>query len=67
MRDPPRELGAKAAAAALTAYARAEDRLLVLRAGFEMHDPKPVEPAELVTSLTTLARIGRTLDGTEPP
>jgi CheY-like chemotaxis protein len=44
-------------AVALTAYARAEDRVAALRAGFQMHVPKPVEPAELVVTLASL--IGR--------
>src|SRR5688572_11484566 len=35
-------------AVALTAYARTEDRVKVLLAGFQTHVPKPVEPAELV-------------------
>lgn len=42
-------------AAALTAYARKEDRLQVLRAGFQIHLPKPVEPAELVAVVANLA------------
>jgi hypothetical protein len=32
-------------AVALTAYARFEDRLKALRAGFRMHVPKPIESA----------------------
>jgi CheY-like chemotaxis protein len=50
--------GGRIPAAALTAYARAEDRRKAMRAGFEMHLPKPVEPAELVAAVATLARIG---------
>jgi CheY-like chemotaxis protein len=34
-------------AVALTAYGRSEDRLRTLRAGFQMHVAKPVEPTEL--------------------
>jgi CheY-like chemotaxis protein len=34
-------------AAALTAFARSEDRTKALDAGFEMHLAKPVDPAEL--------------------
>ena len=44
------------AAVAVTAYARLEDRTEAIRAGFQNHLPKPVEPAELLTvvySLTT--------------
>ena len=43
-------------AAALTAYARAEDRRKALDAGFMMHVSKPVEPAELVAVIANLAR-----------
>jgi PAS domain S-box-containing protein len=46
-------------AAALTAFARAEDRTKVLRSGFEMHLAKPVDPGELVASIATLARRAR--------
>jgi PAS domain S-box-containing protein len=42
-------------AAALTAYARSEDRARSLRAGFEMHLAKPVDPAELAAAVSTLA------------
>jgi CheY-like chemotaxis protein len=43
-------------AVALTAYARTEDRVKALLAGFQTHVPKPVEPAELVTVIATLAQ-----------
>ena len=43
-------------AAALTAFARSEDRTKALQSGFEMHLAKPVDPAELVASVATLAR-----------
>jgi CheY-like chemotaxis protein/anti-sigma regulatory factor (Ser/Thr protein kinase) len=46
-------------AAALTAFARAEDRTKALRSGFEMHLAKPVDPGELVASIATLARRAR--------
>ncbi len=61
VRSLPAEQGGRTPAAALTAYARAEDRRQAMKAGFEMHIPKPVEPAELVTVLATLARIGRAM------
>ena len=38
-------------AAALTAYARSEDRVRTLEAGFEMHLPKPVDPLELASAI----------------
>jgi len=43
-------------AAALTAYARSEDRMKVLRAGFQIHLAKPIDPAELVTTIASLAK-----------
>jgi CheY-like chemotaxis protein len=43
-------------AAALTAFARAEDRTKALQCGFEMHLAKPIDPAELVASVAMLAR-----------
>ena len=55
---PPGE-GGQTPAAALTAYARLEDRTKALRAGFQMHVPKPVEPAELVAVVANLAARGR--------
>ena len=49
------EEGGNTPAAALTAYARAEDRTRALLAGFQLHVPKPVEPLELVAVVTNLA------------
>jgi PAS domain S-box-containing protein len=43
-------------AAALTAFARSEDRTKALRSGFEIHMSKPIDPAELVASVATLVR-----------
>jgi signal transduction histidine kinase len=56
VRSRPPSGGGRVPAAALTAYTRAEDRRKVLRAGFELHVPKPVEPAELVSLVATLAK-----------
>jgi len=42
-------------AVALTAYARVEDRVKAIQAGFQMHLSKPVEPMELVTMVASLA------------
>ena len=51
--------GGRVAAIALTAYARPEDRERVLSAGYQVHVPKPVEPAELIASVATVTgRIG---------
>jgi PAS domain S-box-containing protein len=43
-------------AAAVTAYARAEDRRQALLAGFQMHVAKPIEPDELVAVVASLAK-----------
>jgi CheY-like chemotaxis protein len=43
-------------AAALTAYARSEDRARALQSGFEMHLAKPIDPAELIAAVKALAR-----------
>jgi PAS domain S-box-containing protein len=44
-------------AAALTAYARSEDRTRTLRSGFQMHLSKPIDPSELVAAVEAL--VGR--------
>ena len=51
---PPEE-GGSIPALALTALARAEDRLRALRAGFQAHTAKPVETAELIYLVAGLA------------
>jgi CheY-like chemotaxis protein len=43
-------------AAALTACARSEDRMKALQAGFQIHLAKPIDPAELVTTIAALAK-----------
>jgi signal transduction histidine kinase/CheY-like chemotaxis protein len=50
------EEGGLTPAAALTAYAAAEDRMRALSAGFQIHVPKPVQPAELAAVVASLAR-----------
>ncbi|PYQ25055.1 MAG: hypothetical protein DMF81_03705 [Acidobacteria bacterium] len=54
LRALPPERGGRVAAAALTAYARAEDRLEALRAGFQFHMAKPVDPRELIAVVASL-------------
>jgi CheY-like chemotaxis protein len=44
---------------ALTAYARPEDRDMAIRAGFQTHATKPVEPANLVAIIASLAKTDR--------
>jgi CheY-like chemotaxis protein len=46
-------------AAALTAFARAEDRTKALQRGFEMHLAKPIDPGELVASVAAPAKRGK--------
>jgi CheY-like chemotaxis protein len=55
IRQLPPERGGRIPAAALTAYARTEDRVHALRSGFQMHVPKPVAPAELIAVVANLA------------
>jgi len=52
------EQGGQIPAVALTAYARAEDRIRALAAGFQQHIPKPVNSEELAVVVANLA--GRT-------
>ena len=52
----PNPAAAQVPAAALTAFARSEDRTRALQSGFEMHLAKPVDPGELVASVATLVR-----------
>jgi CheY-like chemotaxis protein len=52
--------GAAIPAIALTAYARVDDRVKAIAAGFQMHIAKPVEPVELITMVASAAgRTGR--------
>jgi signal transduction histidine kinase/CheY-like chemotaxis protein len=60
IRALPPELGGNVPAAALTAYARSEDRIRALAAGYQTHVAKPVDPSELVAVVASLAgRAGR--------
>jgi CheY-like chemotaxis protein len=63
VRALPRDRGGDVPAAALTAYARPEDRRRLLNAGYSMHLPKPIEPAELVAVVATLTRFMHRSDG----
>ncbi len=49
------ERGGQIPAIALTAFARDEERTRTLCAGFQVHVPKPVEPAKLVAVVANLA------------
>jgi PAS domain S-box-containing protein len=60
IRSLPPELGARTPAVALTAFARSEDRQRALRAGYQMHVAKPVEPSELLTvCMSLVGRVGK--------
>jgi CheY-like chemotaxis protein len=50
-----RKSGLMAPAVALSAYARAEDRIRAAQAGFQTHLAKPVEPAELLAAVASVA------------
>jgi len=52
-------------AAALTAFARSEDRMRAIQCGFELHLSKPIEPADLMAAAAELAR-RRTPDAALP-
>jgi CheY-like chemotaxis protein len=56
VRALPAAEGANIAAAALTAFARTQDRTRALLAGFQAHITKPVDPAELVAVVAALTR-----------
>ncbi|HEY9862014.1 MAG TPA: CHASE domain-containing protein, partial [Candidatus Obscuribacterales bacterium] len=58
VRSLPPEQGGRIPAAALTAYAREEDRTRALLCGFQLHVPKPVSPSELMAVVANLS--GRT-------
>jgi signal transduction histidine kinase/ActR/RegA family two-component response regulator len=55
IRALPAERGGRVRAAAVTAYARGEDRRRALSVGFNLHLSKPVDPAELVVTVARLA------------
>ncbi len=55
VRALPEVKGGKVPAVALTAYARPEDRLKALRAGYQMHVTKPLNLDELVSIVVGLA------------
>jgi hypothetical protein len=56
IRSLGKEQGGDVPAVALTAYARAEDRIRAITAGFQHHVAKPVEPAELIAIVASLTR-----------
>jgi CheY-like chemotaxis protein len=55
LRQSPVESQRNLPAAALTAYARSEDRTRSLKSGFQIYLSKPIDPRELVTAVVVLA------------
>jgi CheY-like chemotaxis protein len=49
------EHGGDIPAAALTAYAKIDDRVRILAAGFQMYLSKPADPSELIAVVASLA------------
>ena len=60
IRKLPPARGGTVPAIALTAYARAADRIKAMTSGFQMHLAKPVEPAELIATVAAMARLADT-------
>ncbi len=56
VRALPPERGRNVPAAAMTAYARAEDRQRILDAGYWMHLAKPIDPNELTAVVASLTQ-----------
>jgi len=54
VRKLDRSEGSQVPAIALTAFARSEDRLRALEAGFSAHISKPVEPSELIATVASV-------------
>jgi signal transduction histidine kinase/ActR/RegA family two-component response regulator len=54
-------------AVALTGLVRTEDRARVLAAGFQLHVPKPIDPAELMAAIAAVARDPRRRGLPPPP
>jgi signal transduction histidine kinase/ActR/RegA family two-component response regulator len=59
VRGRPAEGGGRIPAAALTAYATLEDRAKAIRAGYDEHIPKPVDPTRLIGAVAMLVAAAR--------
>jgi PAS domain S-box-containing protein len=55
LRGLPLEMGGDIPAAAVTAFARSEDRIRALRSGYQTYVAKPVEAADLIAVVASLA------------
>jgi signal transduction histidine kinase/ActR/RegA family two-component response regulator len=67
LRSREAERGGFLPAVAMTGFVRAEDRARILAAGFQVHVPKPVEPAELTAAIAAVARDRRRRELPPPP
>jgi PAS domain S-box-containing protein len=54
VRTLPPQKGGRIPAIALTAYARSEDRVRAIAAGYQHYVPKPLDPEELITVVASL-------------
>ncbi|HKY26450.1 MAG TPA: ATP-binding protein [Pyrinomonadaceae bacterium] len=64
VRSLPNEKGGETPAAALTAYAREEDRAHALAAGYQMHISKPIDASHLLNMVARLAGHAKSPVGT---
>ncbi|HXM79092.1 MAG TPA: response regulator [Thermoanaerobaculia bacterium] len=67
IRALPADRGGAVPAIAVTAYAREEDRLRALAAGFQAHIAKPVDPGELVAAVARVAWAGNSREPHSAP
>jgi PAS domain S-box-containing protein len=64
VREKSKAEGGEIPAVALTAFARSEDRMRAMIAGYNLHLAKPIEPTELIVAVASLAgRTGRPRPG----
>jgi signal transduction histidine kinase/ActR/RegA family two-component response regulator len=67
LRNRESETGGFLPAVAMTGFVRTEDRARVLGAGFQIHVPKPINPAELTAAIAAVARDPRRRGSPLPP
>jgi signal transduction histidine kinase/ActR/RegA family two-component response regulator len=67
LRSREAETGGFLPAVAMTGFVRTEDRARILAAGFQIHVPKPIDPAELTAAIAAVARDPRRRRSLLPP